>query len=208
MNKIYISKNCLKLLSILALIVFSISTQAANRFWIATTSSNWNSISNWSTISGGAGGASVPGNSDVAIFNNLANGDCNINAAVNVQGFTINGYIGAISQNANTIAIGNAGYSQNAGNFIGGTSNITITASAFTLSGGTYTSTTASLNVGGSQGSATIFNHSAGTFNHNNGLTIFDPQVPGCVAGSYTIDVIPSTAFFNVTISGSQSCGN
>ena len=32
--------------------------------------------------------------------------------------------------------------------------------------------------------------------------------MPGCVAGSYAIDVIPSTVFYDVTINGTQSCGN
>jgi hypothetical protein len=192
----------------IALIAFSLSTKAANRFWIATTSANWNSTANWSTTSGGVGGASVPTNTDVAIFNVLANGDCNINAIVNVQGFQINGYTGIISQNANSITIGNAGFSQNSGTFSGGTVNISVVASTFNLAGGIFTSTTANLSIGGSQGSTTIFTHSAGTFNHNNGTVIFNPQVPGCVAGTYNIDVIPTTVFYNVTLSGTQSCGN
>ena len=204
----YKNKFYLGILSLFALLLLNLKADAANRYWIATTASNWNSTSNWSTTSGGASGASVPGNSDVAIFNNLANGDCNINAVVNVQGFTINGYSGSISQNANTMAIGNAGFNQNAGNFIGGSANITISASTFTLSGGTFTSTSANLSIGGSQGSTTIFTHAAGTFIHNNGTVVFNPQVPGCVAGSYNIDVIPATAFYNITLNGTQSCGN
>ena len=40
----------------------------ANRYWVASTTSNWNNTSNWSTTSGGSGGASVPGSSDDVIF--------------------------------------------------------------------------------------------------------------------------------------------
>jgi hypothetical protein len=208
MCKIYNSKNYWKYLSMMALIVFSLSTKAANRFWISTTAANWNNTSNWITTSVGAGGASVPRNADVAIFNVLANGDCNTNAVVNVQGFNINGYTGTISQNANTITIGNAGFNQNSGTFAGGTVNMTVNTAAFTLSGGTFTSTSANLSVGGSQGSTTIFTHSAGTFNYNNGTVVFNPKVPGCVAGSYAIDVIPNTVFYDLTINGTQGCGN
>ncbi|HRG58857.1 MAG TPA: hypothetical protein PK323_07835, partial [Bacteroidia bacterium] len=208
MNPIYSFKKQLKLILLLFLMQLSIKNYAANRFWIATTASNWNSTANWSTTSGGAGGASIPGNADVAIFNNLANGDCNINTNVNVQGFTISGYSGIINQNANTIVIGNAGFNQNSGFFVGGSVNITITASTYSLTGGTFTSTTANLSIGGSQGSTTIFTHSAGTFNHNNGTVVLNPQVPGCVAGSYNIDVIPATQFYNLTLNGTQSCGN
>lgn len=39
----------------------------ADRYWVAAAS-NWNDTANWSTTSGGSGGASIPGSSDVAIF--------------------------------------------------------------------------------------------------------------------------------------------
>ncbi len=42
---------------------------SANRFWIGGTG-NWSDINHWSTTSGGAGGASVPGSADNAIFDN------------------------------------------------------------------------------------------------------------------------------------------
>ena len=42
----------------------------ANRYWIATASDKMNNTANWSISSGGAGGASVPGANDTAIFNN------------------------------------------------------------------------------------------------------------------------------------------
>ena len=44
----------------------------ANRYWIATASDKMNDTANWSISSGGAGGASVPGANDTAIFNNGA----------------------------------------------------------------------------------------------------------------------------------------
>ncbi len=102
--------------------VFSFS---ANRFWIAGVASNWNNTANWSTTSGGAGGASVPGAADIAIFNASGNGNYSIDAIVNVDGFQITGYSGIISQNAIAITIGATGFSQNSGTFTGGTANIT-----------------------------------------------------------------------------------
>jgi hypothetical protein len=40
----------------------------ANRYWITTAGGLWNSTANWSTTSGGASGASVPGSSDSVFF--------------------------------------------------------------------------------------------------------------------------------------------
>ena len=50
----------------------------ANRFWINTAGGTWDNstTSNWSTTTGGAGGASVPGSADTAIFD--ANSGANI----------------------------------------------------------------------------------------------------------------------------------
>ncbi|MBI2270660.1 MAG: hypothetical protein HYU69_09945 [Bacteroidetes bacterium] len=151
---------------------------SANRYWVSASASNWNNTANWSTNSNSPGGASVPGASDVAIFDGAGsnNGDCTIDAVVNVAGFSITGYTGIISQGANTITIGSSHFSMSSGTFTGGSSNITINGGTFSLNGGTFLSTSANLSVGGSWNSnVTIFTHSGGTFSHNNGTLIFDP---------------------------------
>ena len=43
-----------------------------DRYWVAVATSNWNNTANWSTMSGGAGGASVPTANESAVFD--ANG--------------------------------------------------------------------------------------------------------------------------------------
>ena len=53
------------------ILTISFNTKAANRYWVAATSSNWDNTANWSTTNGGTGGASVPLTGDVAIFNAL-----------------------------------------------------------------------------------------------------------------------------------------
>jgi T5SS/PEP-CTERM-associated repeat protein len=47
---------------------FCCSAPAADRYWIDTAGGSFNSTGNWSTTSGGAGGASMPGTADTAIF--------------------------------------------------------------------------------------------------------------------------------------------
>jgi len=60
----------------------------ANRYYVG--SGGWNSTANWSTSSGGASGASVPGASDTAIFD-VHSGDCTTDIAVVVTTLTIGG---------------------------------------------------------------------------------------------------------------------
>src|SRR5262245_61442483 len=100
---------------------------AANRFWVGTLpNNNWNNAANWSLTSGGAGGASVPGAADAAIFNAGGNVDCNIDVAVTIQSLQIqNTYIHTISQNGNNVTItGAIGMTMAAGIWVGGSGNL------------------------------------------------------------------------------------
>ncbi len=138
----------------------------AARFWVAAGPSNWNNTANWSTTSGGAGGASVPLAGDAVTFNNVRNGDCTIDAPVNVLSITVNGYTGTISQGANIFStVNNASFSS--GTFAGGTSNITIGGN-FTLAGTAFTSTSAVLEIDGNAA------FTSATFIHNNGTVRFN----------------------------------
>ena len=62
---------------------FSNSSTAA-RYWVATGASNWNNTANWSNVSGGAGGFSVPGVADDVNFDNNGIGNCAIDAVVSI----------------------------------------------------------------------------------------------------------------------------
>jgi hypothetical protein len=105
---------------------FCIQAFSADRYWIATSTGSWNSTSNWSTSATGAGGASVPGASDAVFFTSSRNGDCNINATVNVSALTIQtGHTGTITQNSNSITT-SGNFSIAGGTFLAGSSNITI----------------------------------------------------------------------------------
>lgn len=161
---------------------------SADRYWIATTTSNWNTTASWSTTSGGASGASVPGSGDIAIFNSSKVGSCTINAAVNVAGFDVRtGYTGTISQGANTITIGTSNAIFTAGTFSGGSSAITCNGT-FTLSGTSFTSTSNTLTF-----NSTVTN-SSGTFTHNSGTVTFN---------SSSSQTIPAWDFYNLTSSSS-----
>lgn len=64
-QKIALKKKLLVIVGLLLL--FNVSIQAANRYWIGG-SGNWNSTAHWSAVSGGAPGASIPLSSDDVIF--------------------------------------------------------------------------------------------------------------------------------------------
>ncbi len=71
----------------------------AQRYWVASESSNWNNAANWSATAGGAGGASVPTAADLVIFNASGNGNCVLDGDVFVTGLTMNGFSGEIDLN-------------------------------------------------------------------------------------------------------------
>jgi hypothetical protein len=170
------------------LFVLSYQVHAANRFWIATTASNWNNPANWSNSSGGAGGASVPGSNDAVTFNLNGRGNCIINVPVSVKSITIAlGYTGTITQGANAISTSGTA-SMAGGTFAGGSADITIGGN-FTLSGGTFTSTTGNLEFDGN----TAF--TLGTFKHNNGTVRY------VATGNTTISGISPT-FYNLEFVG------
>ncbi len=130
--------------------LFSLNQLAiGQRFWVASTPSNWNNASNWSTTSGGAGGASVPGPADVVTFNALGVGNCTIDVVANVAGITVNGYTGTIDLNGfnltttgtNTFTTGNI---VNSGGAAALTLNTTVTT--------TFNGTTLSADVSGTTG--------------------------------------------------------
>ena len=51
-----------------ALLLSTVSVDAANRFAVCTVTCTWNDTATWSTTSGGGTGASVPGSGDAAIL--------------------------------------------------------------------------------------------------------------------------------------------
>lgn len=71
----------------------------ANRYWVANSSENWNDTNNWSTSSGGAGGASIPITGDFVFFNANGLGNCLIDITVAIDGLNTTGYSGTIDLN-------------------------------------------------------------------------------------------------------------
>ncbi len=160
-------KKCILVLVVSIIAGFSGSLFGQNRFWVAASSSNWNNTANWSTSSGGPGGASVPGATEVAIFNANGAGNCNLDIAPTVAGITVNGYTGTINFQGNNLTT--TGTNQ----FTTGTLSPGTTASLIlnTIATTTFAGTTVSVNVSGTTGRL-FFNGS--TFNGTVNVTKTD----------------------------------
>jgi hypothetical protein len=170
-------KPVLRLLALILLVTLSASVFAANRFWVSAAASNWNNPANWSTVSGGPGGASVPGVTDAVTFNNGGLGNCTIDIPGNVLSFTITaGYTGTIFQGANIVStINNASIA--GGTFTGGAGNITIGGN-LSFSGGVFTGASGNITISGTAG------FTGGIFSGGSGNITF--------VGNYTLN---GTAF-------------
>lgn len=151
------------ILSYLTVFIFLFISQISfgQRFWVAAGASNWNNTANWSTTSGGAGGASVPGPSDAVTFNANGLGNCTLDVAPNVAGITVNGYTGVINLNGFNLT------TTGTNSFVTGTINNGGAAAAVTLNTAgttTFSGTTFGANVNGSTGriffNGSVFNGS------------------------------------------------
>lgn len=143
-------KNCL-----LFLFVCFGYTTFSQRYWVATTASNWNNTANWSATSGGAGGASVPGAGVAAIFNSSGTGNCTLDIAPTIGSISISGYTGTINLNGRTLTISGT----TALTFSSGTISNTGAAASVVLSttaATTFNGTTISPNISGTAGSITF----------------------------------------------------
>jgi hypothetical protein len=82
----------------------------ANRYWVTGGDGNWNSTTNWSTSSGGASGASVPGSSDAALLDaNSGSGTVTLDISPTIQTLTCTGFTGTLAFGTNTISLNSTG---------------------------------------------------------------------------------------------------
>jgi hypothetical protein len=163
-------------LCLVLLVCLSDKATAANRFWVAAATSAWSNTANWSNVSGGVGGFTVPGAGDAVTFDNSRNGNCTIDIPVSVLNITVNGYTGTIAQGTNTFStVNNASFST--GTFAGGSSNITFGGN-FTLAGTAFTSTSSVLEFDGNA------NFTSATFVHNNGTVRFNGTGGTTISGT------------------------
>jgi hypothetical protein len=97
------------------------------KYWISSTGSVFDSTENWSLSSGGFPGASIPGPSDMAIFDASGQGACLFNIPVSLEGLRVTAdYSGVLLQQQYPITIGTSDASFDGGIFSGSFAPITI----------------------------------------------------------------------------------
>ena len=160
----------------------------AARIWTGLGLTNdWTEAANWS-------GAAVPGPGDTATFDATSSKPATLAASASVAGLTITGgYSGTITQSpGTTVTIGASGYSQTGGTFAGGTAAVTVNG-PFTLAGGLFTSTSGVLTV------TRAFTATAGSFAHAGGTTVLSTSTA-------TISAPSGITFSNLTfLSGTKT---
>lgn len=179
--------------------------------WTGAISANWNVAGNWcGSINAGktacVGTGTVPGASDIAIFDatcagNTSCSSTSINASASVAGLKLGAtYVGTLTQAAGqTLTIGSSGYSQSNGTFAGGNSAIGING-PFRLTAGVFTSTSGTLtydqttDVGWFNAGAVFQIPAAVTFNHHNGTIV----LTNSGAGAAEFDIDDAHVFWNL----------
>lgn len=156
--------------------------------WIGTTGDGlWSTAGNWTNNT-------IPGASDNAYFNgSCTNCNATVNGAISVKGIVMaSSYTGTLTQGAgNALTVGASGWSQTAGTFTGSNAAIAMNGS-FALSGGTFTSTSGTMTT-----QRNFVLSGSPTFNHNSGTVVLTG--PGAAVNSFTPGAAP---FWNVTFGG------
>lgn len=134
----------------------------ANLFFVGAISSAYNDAGNWDTVSGGPGGAGVPGSSDVAIFDSNSP-TCVVDVNIDVAGVDLQStFANTFDMNGFNYTVGASGFTHAGGTFLGKTGAADING-PFNQSGGTHTATSGQWDHFGD------FIYTAGTFNHGSG---------------------------------------
>lgn len=182
------------------------------RYWVSDGASgafdnDWHNAANWSSTSGGAGGAGVPGTSHLAIFDtNSPAISVNASAAIDINALQISNFAGNIDASAQSISI-QSSYSQSSGTV--DISNATLNiAGNLGVSGGTFTSTDSTTNAGGSN--AQSFDLNGASLHHLNlngsGGVIFNS---GAIIGGHChVSAGPLSSNASLTFQGNLVCDN
>ena len=137
------------LIASVSFVLFTSSAYAADRFWVGAQNNSgvWEDLSNWSALKSGAGGSSLPGAADVAIFNSSGN-TVTIRSVVAVKEFVMQG-TGTLMMGTGALSVGTTGIRIGSGTLVGGAGSLT-TSGSYTQTGGSVTALQGNLSVSGS----------------------------------------------------------
>lgn len=190
----------------------------ANRYWVGGAG-NWSSTTKWSTTSGGASGASVPGVGDTAIFDASSDSGANFTATVDSAVTVDNLTFTSVDR---VITLGTAGNltvsTATTISASAGTNGVTVSGNA---SLGAVTLTSGTLNIDGNTVTMSTFASTANTRTFNFGTTgtvtltgsnatIWNITTTGTstISGTGTVDCTYSGGTGTRTIVNSPDTGN
>jgi hypothetical protein len=78
-----------------------------NRFWVGLVDSDYENSGNWSTSSGGSGGASVPVGSNNVVFDSSSSVNCTMGASRSMESIMLTSYAGTFSAGSHTVRVNN-----------------------------------------------------------------------------------------------------
>lgn len=130
---------------LLTLMLQVLAVKANPFYWVGSSSSNWNDKNNWASVSGGAGGAGIPGASDDVFFDKAGTSyNCILGNITTVNSITVSG--GALSLGASGDLTVQGAFAVSGGSFDAGTGIFRITSSQVsTISGGVFNANQGSL---------------------------------------------------------------
>ena len=179
----------------------------ANRYWVTGGTGDWNSTTNWSTSSGGASGASVPGSSDTATLDASSGaGSVTLDISPDIQTLTCTGFTGTLVFGTNTISLNSTG------TIFTGATTMTVTGTPLIIcTNSSATARTILPGTGITEANSISFRVTAGTgtFTVSTTPTVRDLDFtdgvnPTGFAGSLTMAIV--TIFGNFKASTGMTC--
>ena len=167
----------------------------ANRFWVGISSTSWNNTANWSTTSGGSGGASIPDATDDVYFDSASSVNCSVNSTGTCKNISFRGLSGS-SNYTGTFTL-NAGLTISGGLIWSPTMTIGATTLNITFNGA------GSFNItynGQSNTSGLIFNNASGNWNFTDAVT--QQRIVTITAGNVTFSTSANLTNLTKTSSG------
>jgi hypothetical protein len=176
----------------------------ANRFWVAGGNGLWSSTTNWSTTTGGASGASVPGAADQPVLDlNSGSGTSTLDYNTTNLSFYMTDFTGTLDFGIYTISVTGSGTV-----FQGSTTTTVLGTKTINVTNSGATATTIYLSGANTEANTLSFNFTAGTYALSF-LTAFTTNVRNVdftgFAGTWNARTNATTIYGSLTLSSGMT---
>ena len=179
----------------------------ANRYWIGTGNWDTTNTANWSTASGGSGGASVPTSADAVFFDaGSAGGACTITAVVSCASLDCTNFTGTLTGASQVNCSGSftlvsgMTYTRTGVTSFGGSANRTITCAGFTIGSNVNITTSAIVTFADNLICTGSVSQTAGTVTLNGNLTCTTVTLSGTSVKTFNANAAVITLTGTATV--------